>query len=61
MFSPLIGVYGNLEKGLERVFAEVNMVEAGEGSSKADIQYIGPRANVNNWEATPLPSRRESR
>ena len=61
VFGPLIGADGNLEKGFEKVFAEVNMVEVGEGSSKADIQYIGPHANVNNWEATPLPSRRESR
>ncbi|XP_019265514.1 PREDICTED: uncharacterized protein LOC109243077 [Nicotiana attenuata] len=56
----LIGVDGDLDKGFERLFAEVNMVEAGEGSSKADVQFVGPRAKVNNWEATPLPIRKES-
>ncbi|XP_070022261.1 uncharacterized protein [Nicotiana sylvestris] len=38
VYGPLIVADGNLEEGLERVFAEVNMVETGEGSSKADIQ-----------------------
>ncbi|XP_070028610.1 uncharacterized protein [Nicotiana sylvestris] len=60
VLGPMIGAEGNLDKVFERVFAEVNMVEAGEGSRKADIQYIGPCANANNWEATPLPIRRES-
>ena len=60
MSGSLIEADGNLDKVFEKVFAEVNMVEAGEGSSRADIQYIGPRANINNWEATPLPVRRES-
>ncbi|XP_070017716.1 uncharacterized protein [Nicotiana sylvestris] len=58
--GSLIGAEENLDKVFERVFAEVNMVEAGEGSSKANIQCIGPRAKVNNWEAIPLPIRRES-
>ncbi|XP_070026868.1 uncharacterized protein [Nicotiana sylvestris] len=58
--GSLIGVDGDLEKGLERLFAEANMVEVGEGSSKADMQFVGPPAKVNNWEATPLPIRRES-
>ena len=46
--GPLIGADGDLEKGFERLFAEVNMVQAGEGSSKADVQFLGPRAKVNN-------------
>lgn len=58
--GSLIGADADLEKGFERLFAEVNMVEAREGSSKADVQFVGPRAKVNNWEATPLPTRRES-
>jgi len=60
MSGSLIGAEENLDKVFERVFAEVNMVEAREGSSGVDIQYIGPHANIKNWEATPLPTRRES-
>ncbi|XP_070016049.1 uncharacterized protein [Nicotiana sylvestris] len=56
---PLIDAEGNLDTVFKRVFVEVNMVEAGGGSRKADMQYIGPYANINNWEATPLPIRRE--
>jgi len=58
--GPLIGADGDLEKGFEKLFAEVNMVQAVEGSSRADVQFVGPRVKVNNWEATPLPTRRES-
>ncbi|XP_070015359.1 uncharacterized protein [Nicotiana sylvestris] len=58
--GPLIGADGDLEKGFERLFAEVNMVQAGEGSNRADVQFVGPRAKLNNWETTPLPIRRES-
>ncbi|XP_019242002.1 PREDICTED: uncharacterized protein LOC109222047, partial [Nicotiana attenuata] len=36
--GSLIGADGDLDKGFERLFAEVNMVEAGEGSSKANVQ-----------------------
>jgi len=35
------------------------MVEAGEGSSQADVTFIGPSAKISNWEATPLPIRKE--
>ena len=58
--GSLIGADEDLEKGFKRLFTEVSMVEAGEGSIKADVQFVGPRAKVNNWEATPLPTRRES-
>ncbi|XP_070002280.1 uncharacterized mitochondrial protein AtMg00860-like [Nicotiana sylvestris] len=35
------------------------MVEVGEGSSKADVQLVGPNVNLSNWEATHLPTRKE--
>ncbi|XP_070003473.1 uncharacterized protein [Nicotiana sylvestris] len=57
--GPLIGADRDLNEGFERLFAEINMVEAGERSSKADIQFVGPKAKVNNWMTTPLPIRRE--
>ena len=38
---------------------EVDMVEAGEGTSMEDVQFIGPAVRLNNWEVTPLPVRRE--
>ncbi|XP_070015964.1 uncharacterized protein [Nicotiana sylvestris] len=60
VLGSLIGADGDLDKGLARLFAEVNMVEPGEGLSKANVQFMGPRAKVNNWKATPLPIRRES-
>lgn len=38
---------------------EVDMVEAGEGTSMADVLFIGPAVRLNNWEVTPLLVRRE--
>ncbi|XP_070012332.1 uncharacterized protein [Nicotiana sylvestris] len=35
------------------------MVEIGEGSSKADVQFVGTKVKINNWDATPLPTRKE--
>ena len=43
----------------QNLFIEVDMVEAGEGTSMADVQFIGPAVRLNNWEVTPLPVRRE--
>ncbi|KAF3647316.1 hypothetical protein FXO38_17099 [Capsicum annuum] len=38
----------------QNLFIEVDMVEAGEGTSMADVQFIGPAVRLNNWEVTPL-------
>ncbi|XP_070002268.1 uncharacterized protein [Nicotiana sylvestris] len=46
--------------GLSQMFSEVNMIQAGEGTSCADIQLIDPDTMLTNWEATPLPTRKES-
>ena len=43
----------------QNLFIEVDMVKAGEGTSMADVQFIGPAVRLNNWEVTPLPVRRE--
>ncbi|XP_070047520.1 uncharacterized protein [Nicotiana tomentosiformis] len=45
-------------QGLKEIFYEINMVQVGEGPSRASIQLIGP--DTYNWEATPLPIRKES-
>ncbi|XP_070022058.1 uncharacterized protein [Nicotiana sylvestris] len=50
---------GELIKRFQSLFEEVNMVEVGEGSSKADVQLVGPNVKLSNWEATPLPTRKE--
>ena len=60
ILGPLIGMDGDLNQSFERLFADVSMVEAGEGSSRAEIQFVGPEAKTNNWTVTPLPVRRES-
>ena len=57
--SSVVDMDGDLMEMFERIFDEVNTVEAGEGSSKADVQFVGPSAKINNWEATPLPTRKE--
>ena len=43
----------------QNLFIEVDMVEAGEGTSMTDVQFIGPAVWFNNWKVTPLPVRRE--
>ncbi|XP_070049313.1 uncharacterized protein [Nicotiana tomentosiformis] len=47
-------------QGLKEMFYEINTVQVGEGPSRASIQLIGPDTSLNNWEATPLPIRKES-
>ncbi|XP_070002163.1 uncharacterized protein [Nicotiana sylvestris] len=64
ILGPLIGSDGDLNPGFERLLADVNVIEAGEGSSRADIQYASvpnPRRqnphqaghggrNFNGWD-----------
>ncbi|KAH0669809.1 hypothetical protein KY285_023955 [Solanum tuberosum] len=45
---------------LSQLFCEVNMVQVGEGTSYADVQLMGSGVELNNWEATPFPIRKES-
>ncbi|XP_070040325.1 uncharacterized protein [Nicotiana tomentosiformis] len=47
-------------QGLKEMFYEINMVQVGEGPSRASVQLIGPDTSLSNWEATPLPIRKES-
>ncbi|XP_070004943.1 uncharacterized protein [Nicotiana sylvestris] len=56
-------VHANIDEichGLSEMFSEVNMIQAGEGTSRADVQLIDPDTMLTNWEATPLPIRKES-
>ncbi|XP_070014493.1 uncharacterized protein [Nicotiana sylvestris] len=53
--KPVVDVDEELIKRFHSLFEEVNMVEVGEGSSKANVQLVGPNVKLSNWEATPLP------
>ncbi|XP_070004246.1 uncharacterized protein [Nicotiana sylvestris] len=33
-----------------------SVVNIGEGSNKANVQFVGPNVKLNNWKATPLPT-----
>ncbi|XP_070017090.1 uncharacterized protein [Nicotiana sylvestris] len=55
----VVDVDEELIKRFQSLFEEVNMVEVGEGFSKADVQLVGPNLKLSNWEATPLPTRKE--
>ncbi|XP_070008059.1 uncharacterized protein [Nicotiana sylvestris] len=57
--KPVVNVDEELIKRFQSLFEEVNMVEVGEGSSKADVQLVGPNVKLRNWEATLLPTRKE--
>ncbi|XP_075106868.1 uncharacterized protein LOC142179880 [Nicotiana tabacum] len=47
-------------QGVKEMFYEINMVQVGEGPSCASVQLISPDTSLSNWEATPLPIRKES-
>ncbi|XP_070025952.1 uncharacterized protein [Nicotiana sylvestris] len=57
--KPVVDVDEELIKRFQSLFEEVNMVKVGEGSSKANVQLVGPNVKLSNWEATPLPTRKE--
>ncbi|XP_070002220.1 uncharacterized protein [Nicotiana sylvestris] len=56
VLSSVIDIDKELIEKFQRLFNDVNMVEVGEGSSKADVQFVGPNVKYNNWKATPLPT-----
>ncbi|XP_070001894.1 uncharacterized protein [Nicotiana sylvestris] len=45
---------------MREMLYETHMVQLGEGTSTAEVLYMGPNAKLQNWEATPFPVRRES-
>ncbi|KAG5585158.1 hypothetical protein H5410_045592 [Solanum commersonii] len=47
-------------KDLSQLFYEANMVQVAEGTSHAYVQLVGSSFELNNWEATPFPIRKES-
>ncbi|XP_070014732.1 uncharacterized protein [Nicotiana sylvestris] len=49
-----------IRHGLSQMFSKVNMIQAGKGTSRADVQLIVPDTMLNNWEATSFPTRKES-
>ncbi|XP_070013393.1 uncharacterized protein [Nicotiana sylvestris] len=57
--KPVVDVDEELIKRFQSLFEEVNMVEVGESSSKADVQLVGPNVKLSNCESTPLPTRKE--
>ncbi|XP_019237034.1 PREDICTED: uncharacterized protein LOC109217261 [Nicotiana attenuata] len=57
--KPVVDFDEGLIKRFQSLFDEVNMVEIGEGSSKADVQFVGPKVKLSNWKAIPFPTRKE--
>nr|XP_016436517.1 PREDICTED: uncharacterized protein LOC107762657 [Nicotiana tabacum] len=45
---------------MRQMLYDVHMVQSGEGTSTAEVQYVEPNAKLQNWKATPFPTRRES-
>nr|XP_016442267.1 PREDICTED: uncharacterized protein LOC107767697 [Nicotiana tabacum] len=45
---------------MREMFYETHMVQLGEGTTTAEVLYMGPNAKLQNWEATLFPVRRES-
>ncbi|XP_075076760.1 uncharacterized protein LOC142163378 [Nicotiana tabacum] len=45
---------------MRQMLYETHMVQPGEGSSTAEVLYMGPGAKLQNWKATPFPIKRES-
>ncbi|XP_070029040.1 uncharacterized protein [Nicotiana sylvestris] len=56
----VVDIDDELIERLQRLFDDVNMVEIGEGSSKEGMQFVETNVKLNNWKATPLPTRKES-
>ncbi|KAG5620795.1 hypothetical protein H5410_006013 [Solanum commersonii] len=49
-----------VKRGIKEMFYDVNMTQMGEGTSHMDVQFVSPNIQLNNWETTPLPTRKES-
>ncbi|XP_070010342.1 uncharacterized protein [Nicotiana sylvestris] len=47
-------------RAVRQILYETHMVQPGEGSSTAEVLYMGPDAKLQNWKATQFPVRRES-
>ncbi|XP_070004450.1 uncharacterized protein [Nicotiana sylvestris] len=45
---------------MRQMLYEAYMVQPGEGSSTAEVQYMGPNTKLQNWKATLFPVRQES-
>ncbi|XP_070029881.1 uncharacterized protein [Nicotiana sylvestris] len=54
--KPMVDVDEELIKRFQSLFDEINMVEVGKGSSKADVQLVGPNVKLSNWEEKPKPN-----
>ncbi|KAH0709232.1 hypothetical protein KY284_010659 [Solanum tuberosum] len=57
---PLQNDVDEMCQGIKEMFYDVNMTQMGEGTSHMYVQFVGPNIQLNNWEATPLPTRKES-
>jgi len=58
--SPDFSIQNDVDEicqGIKEMFYDVNMTQMGEGTSHMDVQFIGLNVQLNNWEATPLPTR----
>ncbi|XP_070029037.1 uncharacterized protein [Nicotiana sylvestris] len=50
-----------IEEIYGKILYETHIVQPGEGSSTAEVLYMGPNAKLQNWKAMPFPTRREFR
>ncbi|XP_070039140.1 uncharacterized protein [Nicotiana tomentosiformis] len=45
-------------KAMKQMLYESHMVQPGEGTSTAEVLYMGPNAKLQNWKATTFPQRK---
>ncbi|XP_070026223.1 uncharacterized protein [Nicotiana sylvestris] len=56
----VVDIGEELIERFQRLYDDVNIMEVGEGSRKADVQFVGPNAKLNIWKVTPLPTQKKS-
>jgi len=59
IIKPIQEMEAELVDDFQNPFIEAIMVEVGEGTSKVDVQFIGPDIQLNNWEITHFAIKRE--
>nr|XP_016453178.1 PREDICTED: uncharacterized protein LOC107777628 [Nicotiana tabacum] len=47
-------------EAMRKMLCETHMVQPGEGTSTAEVSYMGPSAKLQNWKATPFLIKRKS-
>ncbi|KAH0636312.1 hypothetical protein KY289_036227 [Solanum tuberosum] len=60
LYLPIQNDVDEMFQGIKETLYEVNMTQMDESTSHMDVQFIGPNVQLNTWEATPLPTRKQS-